>query len=243
MRKNGPYIALHLRYEKDMLAFSGCTYGLTEEEADELTKIRFGNAHLILLCIFIIVLWTCQKRLLVDGVFLSFTVNEKCACSFYSDLNIGLCRHFNHYIVWLLRFISCWFHPYYGCTERLQLTGRWRRLTLPTKGLEAFARWYRQKLEFSWRLWVIRKPHQFTLLLERYMVVMDEWRAFYLDFQTSCERSAYSLTIQGRDYWKRARKLGYAVDFWTLRFARRLLEWNRVWYFVVIIDVKCWYVS
>lgn len=45
MRKNGPYIALHLRYEKDMLAFSGCTYGLTEEEADELTKIRKITAH------------------------------------------------------------------------------------------------------------------------------------------------------------------------------------------------------
>lgn len=51
MRTNGPYIALHLRYEKDMLAFSGCTYGLTNEEADELTKIRFGNAHIILLSI------------------------------------------------------------------------------------------------------------------------------------------------------------------------------------------------
>lgn len=45
MRKNGPYIALHLRYEKDMLAFSGCTYGLTGEEADELTKIRKLTSH------------------------------------------------------------------------------------------------------------------------------------------------------------------------------------------------------
>ncbi|KAG0577149.1 hypothetical protein KC19_5G134800 [Ceratodon purpureus] len=45
MRKNGPYIALHLRYEKDMLAFSGCTYGLTEKEADELTKIRKLTSH------------------------------------------------------------------------------------------------------------------------------------------------------------------------------------------------------
>ncbi|KAA8541083.1 hypothetical protein F0562_025046 [Nyssa sinensis] len=42
LRQNGPFLVLHLRYEMDMLAFSGCTQGCNSEEVEELTRMRYA---------------------------------------------------------------------------------------------------------------------------------------------------------------------------------------------------------
>ncbi|KAL8192938.1 hypothetical protein R6Q57_027386 [Mikania cordata] len=42
---NDRYLALHLRFEKDILAFTGCTHGLSQQEADEIESLRYSVKH------------------------------------------------------------------------------------------------------------------------------------------------------------------------------------------------------
>ncbi|XP_021739379.1 uncharacterized protein At1g04910-like [Chenopodium quinoa] len=42
LREKGQFLVLHLRYEMDMLAFSGCTQGCTVDEARNLTEMRYS---------------------------------------------------------------------------------------------------------------------------------------------------------------------------------------------------------
>ncbi|KAL2528656.1 O-fucosyltransferase family protein [Forsythia ovata] len=43
LRQNGPFLVLHLRYEMDMLSFSGCSRGCNDKEVNELTRMRYAN--------------------------------------------------------------------------------------------------------------------------------------------------------------------------------------------------------
>ncbi|XP_054801657.1 rhamnogalacturonan I rhamnosyltransferase 1-like [Prosopis cineraria] len=43
LREKGPFLVLHLRYEMDMLAFSGCTQGCDSSEVKELTEMRYSK--------------------------------------------------------------------------------------------------------------------------------------------------------------------------------------------------------
>ncbi|KAG6398414.1 hypothetical protein SASPL_139874 [Salvia splendens] len=43
LRRKGSFLVLHLRYEMDMLSFSGCTRGCNTNEINELTAMRYSN--------------------------------------------------------------------------------------------------------------------------------------------------------------------------------------------------------
>lgn len=42
LQRSGQFVVLHLRYEMDMLSFSGCTHGCSGKETEELTKMRYA---------------------------------------------------------------------------------------------------------------------------------------------------------------------------------------------------------
>ncbi|XVF85747.1 hypothetical protein PTKIN_Ptkin17bG0142200 [Pterospermum kingtungense] len=43
LREKGPFLVIHLRYEKDVLAFTGCQEGLTKEEVVEVKEMRYSH--------------------------------------------------------------------------------------------------------------------------------------------------------------------------------------------------------
>ncbi|MBA0602508.1 hypothetical protein Gorai_002688, partial [Gossypium raimondii] len=43
LREKGPFLDLHLRYEKDILAFTSCKQGLTKEEAEDVKQMKYSQ--------------------------------------------------------------------------------------------------------------------------------------------------------------------------------------------------------